>query len=58
MIKSIEITNYKRIKHLEVGNFNNVNVIVGKSGVVKLLCLKQFILLNMISLYILKRQRI
>lgn len=35
MIKSIEITNYKRIKHLEVGNFNNINVIVGKSGVGK-----------------------
>ena len=32
MIKSIEITNYKRIKHLEVDNFNNINVIIGKSG--------------------------
>lgn len=35
MIKSIEITNYKRIKHLEADNFNNINVIVGKSGVGK-----------------------
>ncbi|HJH56179.1 MAG TPA: hypothetical protein K8V77_08885, partial [Brachyspira hyodysenteriae] len=35
MIKSIEITNYKRIKHLEVDGFKNINVIVGKSGACK-----------------------